>query len=208
MKPNQPKRKISQRETWLMALLPAALVVILSLALPGPAGEVAEMQDRLERLTGGEAEASMHKQLRDLATELKSNRQELAELETGEAAVAARIQSLQSPVAGRAFNMAEGLDELTRRLAGHGVQVLAMIEDGGSRQGKSAGGGASGGGSAARRDWQVSVAATWPEVREALADADTFPQGLALSALKMEPPRPNVPLQRWELIVSGSGAMP
>ena len=214
MKPNKPKRKISQRELWLIALLPAALVVILSLAVPGPAGVAAEMEERLDRLTSGNSGASMHTQLRDLAAEHQASRQQMAELEAREAVARAGIESLQAPAARRAlaFNMAEGLDELTSRLGGHGVQVLAMVEDAGSGQGKFVAGtkgrAASGGSTIARRDWQVSVAATWPAMREALADAGTFPRGLALSALKMEPPRPNVRVQRWELMVSDSGATP
>lgn len=214
MKPSKPKRKVSQRELWLIALLPAALVVIVSLALPGPAGEASELERRLERLAGDDTEASMHDQLEKLAEEHKASRQKLTDLGLQEKFLQAAIDAFESPAAQRAiaFNLAEGLDELSVRLAGHGVRVLAMVEDTAARGGRSAGMRSSGRsgdtGQAKPTDWQVTVAAAWPAMRRALADAETFPRGLALSAMNMEPPRAGVGVQRWELVVTGAGAAP
>lgn len=188
------KRKISQREVWLMSLLPAALVMIISLGLPDKSDEIAAVEQRLGQASSAEAIARQHRELRDLATQLDESRQVLDALEAQEADLQARIRALQTPVAGRTQSLAQTLDALTRRLAEHGVQVLAMKEAGGE---------------AARRDWQVSVAATWQDAREALAATDTFPPGLALAALHMAPARSMagsmVALRRWELMVSDLG---
>ena len=213
----KPKRRISRREVWLVSLLPAALVVIVSLGLPDKSEQIAQAERRLDQAYSGDAIARQHSELQSLATQLDESRQALEALVAQEADLLARIQALQAPVAGRTQSMAEALDELTRRLAGHGVQVLAMMEA--NRAGRSESGAPArgarvrglldslvGGGAAARQDWQVTVAATWPAVREALAETDTFPPGLALAALQMAPARPTGPLRRWELVVSDLGA--
>ena len=190
----KPTRKISQREVWLVSLLPAALVIILSLGLPDKSDEIAAVERRLGQASSTEVIARQHRELRELATQLDESRQTLDALEAQEADLQNRIRALQTPVADRTRSLAQTLDALTRRLAGHGVQVLAVTETGGAD---------------ARRDWQVSVAATWQAVRGALAETDTFPPGLALAALQMAPARSTagsgLPLRRWELMVSDLG---
>lgn len=202
----KPKQKISQRELWLVSLLPAALVIIVSLAIPGPADKIAETERRLEQLSGGDAHESFHKQLRQHTTQLKASEQELAELEARETIAQSRLHALQSPGRSGTLEMAEALDKLTHGLARHGVRVLAMEKTRSNRTTPAKSSTARS--SDQQSDWQISVAATWPAVRQALADANTFPPGLALSAMKMDPPRPNVALRKWELIVTDAGATP
>jgi exonuclease VII large subunit len=193
------KLKVSQRELWMMALLPAFLVIIVSMGLPDKSEEIAAAERRLDRVSSPEAVARQRQQLQELATQLEESRQTLDVLAAQEADLKERIQAAQSPVAGRTQSMAHALDMLTRRLAGHGIQVLAVTEVGGS---------------GARRDWRVSVAATWQDVREALAETETFPVGMALATLQMAPERPTagstddsvVALRRWELQVRDLGA--
>ena len=215
----KPIGRISRREVWLVSLLPAALVVIVSLGLPDASDEIAALERRLNQVSSGDAIARQHSDLRALATQLDESRQALEGLAAEQADLLVRIQALQAPVAGRTQSMAEALDELTRRLAGHGVQVLAMMEANRAGRSESAApargarvrrllGSLTGGGAAARQDWQVTVAATGPAVREALAETDAFPPGLALAALHMAPARSTVPLRRWELVVSDLGAGP
>ena len=201
------KRKTSLREVWLVSLLPAALVIIVSPAVPGPSGEIAAVERRLDQLGSGDAHQRVHSELRELSTQYSQNRQSLVELESREAELQKYIEELRLPVASGKLNMAEGLDEMTRRLAAHGVQVLAMVEEGSRRHVGSAAPSRKTG-TAAQQQWRVSVAATWPVVRAALADVEAFPPGLVLLAMQMHPPQSNVPLQRWELIVADSGTSP
>ncbi|MEM8884618.1 MAG: hypothetical protein AAGD14_11150 [Planctomycetota bacterium] len=215
------KARVSKRELWLISLLPSALVVILSLAIPGPADEIPEVEERLNRLTSSDAHARRHSQMRAFAKQLKESKAKQAELKSREAALKAELDAPPVPRAVRTLAMAEALDELTRRLAAHGVRLLAMEQSTSTASApaktsaariRRARGGArkpSPGpvGSAEKpRSWQVSLAATWPAVRAALADPRTVPPGLALSALAMDPARLGVPLRRWELIVEDAGA--
>jgi len=189
----KPKRKFSQREVWLVSLLPAALAAVVALALPGPSSELAAAERRMNQLTGGGGRQVVQNQVRELETQIKERGKELAELDARAAHLHERLRSLQAPVAARKLDMAAGLDELSRRLGGHGVQVLATTEESGSER---------------SRGWKVSVAATWPALRAALAQSSTFPEGLTLSALRMEAPRPDVVLRRWELVVAAAGGTP
>ncbi len=196
----KPKRKVTHREVWLVSLLPAALVVIVSMALPGPADEIRAAEQRLNQLTSGDAHERLHTEYREITAQLQESQRALTELEAREAELEAQISTFASPTRpAQRLEMAQTLDELTRRLGEHGVQVLAMTEAQGSKSNASPA-------MVAKADWRVSVAATWPAMSEALSDDDTFPQGLALSAMKMEKPRPNLSLQRWELIVVDLGA--
>lgn len=203
------KTKLSQREVWLVVLLPAALVAIISYAIPGPADKVAELEKALERAGGNEADA--HSQMRDLSQQLKQGREALAALEAKEAELSVQIQSLNKPPQQReVFNLAGALDELTRRLSLHGAQVLAM--EACAKQTAAGrpvqGGRGQSGVHTSPQEWAVSVAATWPVLRAALADADAFPPGLALSAMKMEQAQPNRTLRRWELVVTAAEQSP
>ncbi|MEM6552378.1 MAG: hypothetical protein AAF750_09670 [Planctomycetota bacterium] len=197
-----PKRKVSQREIWLLALLPAALVAIVSFSLPGPADELPELEDRLERLSTDGAQTQS--KLRAFSQEMSKTRQEQKALEARETELKAAIASISKPTARSAtLNMAGVLDELAHRLNAHGVQVLAM-ETGGPRAPKPIDA-ATG---TPPRQWVVSVAATWPALRSALADDQVFPPGLGLAAMKMDPAQNNRSLRRWELIATVSESMP
>ncbi|MEM9347602.1 MAG: hypothetical protein AAGB26_13390 [Planctomycetota bacterium] len=206
---------MSQREVWLLALLPAALVVILSFALPGPKKKVADMEARLVRLTSQEADA--HKQLHDQADALKKGRNEMQVLEAQQADLLAQIAALEEPATVQrrvALDMAGVLDELARRLSQHGAQVLAMEAQNQRAPSTSASGvkakqnQSNRDPDALRPEWVVSLVATWPVLRKALADAEAFPQGLALSAMNMEPAPSSVTLRRWELVVTVSEQSP
>ncbi|MEM9386639.1 MAG: hypothetical protein AAGA68_16390 [Pseudomonadota bacterium] len=63
-------------------------------------------------------------------------------------------------------------------------------------------------GTTRRLRWQVDVAATWSAMGRQLAAADTFPPGLALSALTMEPALTSTSLRRWALTVTDTGGEP
>ncbi|MEM1210693.1 MAG: hypothetical protein AAGI68_00190 [Planctomycetota bacterium] len=197
-----PKRKVSQREVWLLALLPAALVAIVSFALPGPADEVSALELRLERASTSEAQAQSR--LREYAQQLQESRKELAALEAQEAQLNAEVRRLNRPSTQRRarLDVAAMLDEFARRLSGHGAQVLAM-EIGKARPGVKRAANVPGQPSGREpQEWVVSVAGTWSTLRAAMADEDAFPKGLGLSAIKMDPVRSNGALRRWELIVT------
>lgn len=194
------KSKVSPREVWLLALLPAALVLIVSFALPSPADEVAELEQRLERFTANEGQAVS--QLREYSKELQQSNQQLKALKLKETVLSSQIQAATKPQQRReTLDMAGALDELARRLSSHGAQVLAMAAGAQGSAVKASKGQSAGVSNTVRREWIVSVVATWPVVRTALADAQTFPKGLALSAMNMEQAQPNGTLRRWELVV-------
>ena len=186
------KRKISQRELWLVALVPTALVLILSQALPDVNDKIAAAERRLEQLGSTEARVRWSTELGALQTRLEESRQALEALAAQKVEVQARFDAFQAPAPGRAQSMAQALDTLLLRLADHGLQVL---DAGGSAE-------------VAPRDWRIGVAATWPAMLAALEDPETAVPGLALSALSMAPAQPSLPLRRWTLIVNGQGAGP
>jgi hypothetical protein len=209
------KRKISQRELWLVSLLPAGLVLILSQALPDASEEIAAAENRLEQLGSTDARMRQSTRLSELKARLEQSQQDLEALAGQKAELQARVDALQAPVAGRAQSMAQALDTLGQRLAAHKVQVL----EAGSAVGDSAASrrepgffarfeAGSRSGVATPRDWQIGVAATWPAMLAALEDPETSVPGLALSALAMAPARPSLPLRRWVLIVNDLGAEP
>ncbi|MEO0476261.1 MAG: hypothetical protein AAF085_09895 [Planctomycetota bacterium] len=200
------KSKISQREVWLLALLPAALVVIVSFALPSPADEVAELEQRLDQMSSNEEQTL--NQLREYSDQLKQNNQEIESLEAREADLSSQIRLLNRPKQRRQMlDLADALDELARRLSKHGAQVLAMeaSDQGTVARGVKQSDSRSG---AEQREWVVSLVATWPVLRTALADPQAFPLGLALSAMKMESVPSSGVLRRWELVVTVSEQSP
>lgn len=181
------KSKVSQREVWLLALLPAALVVIVSFALPSPADKVAELNQRLEQARGDDAQR--HKQLRVFSDERKRFQEELAVLSRTEADLTAQLRLLDVPTArGDTLNMTGILDTLLASLEKHGAKTLAIrpkdrdVADG--------------------SEWELRVAAPWSTLQAALLDDHAFPPGLALSALKMEQAQPTLSLRLWELVVT------
>ncbi|MEM6671920.1 MAG: hypothetical protein AAF726_03700 [Planctomycetota bacterium] len=223
------KRRLSLRELWLVSLLPAALVVIVSLGLPGPSKEIKAAETRLDQITGRAAQVRMQGQLQDASASLTESREELAQLEAREAEIMSSLEELQAPRETRSLAMADAMDQLTRRLAKHGVRVLAMknvasrslaptqtAQYGSGRKRRAAARLNASSSAASNRaarsssnrktNWQVSVAGTWPSVRAALADVQAFPTGLGLSALEMQPARPGTSLHRWELFVHEVGA--
>lgn len=221
------KTKISLRELWLVSLLPAALVLIVSMGLPGPADEIAKVENQLSRLTGSDAQQRMARQLSEASTQLRESREQIEELEVREAELRSRLEPIEAVRKGTGprLVMADALDELTERLSRHGVRVLAMHGNASNRAGSTggtssrsrrrrpragttaAGSSASSGAANRRQIWEVSVAATWPALRAALADVDAFPTGLWLSALAMEPALPSSSLHRWDLYVNEAGAL-
>ncbi|MEM9301693.1 MAG: hypothetical protein AAGE01_06260 [Pseudomonadota bacterium] len=227
------KRPISRRELWLVSFLPAALVLIVSLGLPkGDVKNIPDMERRLAQLSTESAVQRRARDLRTLTAELTESQAQLDALSVRETALQARVDAIRSPGAGPGADMAKGLDALTKQLAGHGVQVLGMVQTGGSRTSlatnpaatrdirvpnrpasrssrrraarvRSASSAALGASNVPR--WQVNVAATWPAMGAILADPETFPPGLALSAMTMQPPRPSLSLRVWQLTVSDAG---
>lgn len=221
------KSKISLRELWLVSLLPAALVLIVSMGLPGPADEIAAIQTQLARVTGSDAQQRMARQLSEASTQLRESREQIEQLEVREAELRSQLEPIERAGGGTGprLVMADALDELTERLSRHGVRVLAMHSDAASRTGRTgatssrsrrrrakvgtaaAGSSVTNGTTNRRSNWEVSVAATWPALRAALADVEAFPTGLWLSALAMEPALPNSSLHRWDLYVNEAGAL-
>ncbi|MEM6257677.1 MAG: hypothetical protein AAGI37_05130 [Planctomycetota bacterium] len=193
--------KVSHREVWLISLLPAALVVIISFALPSPADQVSELEDELQRLQAGEEE--MLTELREYAAQLKRDKEEMVAMEQKEQELSAQLDSATAPPDEReTLDMAGVLDEFGRQLTAHGAQVVAMEEvTTGSTTKKTRGQDAENQASI-RREWVVRLVATWPVLHAALKDPEAFPRGLSLSAMNMEPTQPKSPLHRWELVVN------
>ncbi|MEM1090676.1 MAG: hypothetical protein AAF552_14820 [Pseudomonadota bacterium] len=127
------RHRLSRRELWLVSLLPAALVVIVSMGLPkGKVSEIPDLERRLTLLTSDEAVQRRAREQRELTDELRDRREALAALTAREKRLQARLDALLAPGSSRASAMAQGLDRLTRQLGNNGVQVLGMLPQGGS----------------------------------------------------------------------------
>jgi hypothetical protein len=191
-------RKITTRELWLVSILPAALVLILSAALPGPNNEIASATERLEKLTSGEAHAKMDRKLRLHATEQEQVEQQLAEFSAEEEMLRHTLAQLRSPGGSKHVSMAAAVSTLAQRMAMHDVHLLAM--ENASREGEPdhRSGNKN---KVTQKKWQLEVAATWPAFRAALNDLNAFPPDIALLAISMHNAQSASTLRRWELIV-------
>lgn len=220
------KKPMSRRELWLVSLLPAALVLIVSTGLPGPGEEIATAERRLEQMTSAAAQRRLSDRLREATAELAEARSAIEELDLREEALELRLAAARAPrevvAPKRRPPMAYVLDELASRLEVRGIRVLAMdpVRSGSTpaapfvaanpfarrsrakarARGEQVSAARTTSATAAR--WSVTVAATWPDLMDALRDEDSFPEGLGLLALDMEPARRASSLHSWQLTVS------
>ncbi|MEN1727938.1 MAG: hypothetical protein AAGJ52_05815 [Pseudomonadota bacterium] len=121
------KRRISDRELWLVCLLPAALVMIVSLGLPkGEAGQIPDMERRLSLLSSEEAVQRRGAQLRELNGELADVQETLNDLNARRVQLQGDVDDFRTTGSQSTSAMAQGLDALTRTLGDNGIQVLGM----------------------------------------------------------------------------------
>lgn len=186
------KRSISAREAWLLAMMPAALAVIVSFALPKHADQVKALERRLDRASGADGDELLaeSKQARDQIGEATRAQQAI---EARREAVLAQLEGLQrAPKYAMATSPADQMHRLSEAMAGHGVRVVATAP---AKPGEVQPGEAEG--------WRVTLVGSWPAMHKALADAEAIPSGLRLQTLKMEPPPERaIKLRRWIMEVA------
>jgi len=190
------KRRMSGRERWLVALLPAALILIASYAIP--MGQ--KKAESLERVvTSAPDDMKLHRELSELSKQLKQARQE-RDVEV------AKLEQLQADIdfkkQGGAMARSSTIDrfqQLSQRLADRGVVIMASepIQTTGANNSRPKGAQHD-----APRAWRLTVAGTWPKLREAMSDESLTPAGLRIQTLTMSEPTPGTTLRRWVLEVS------
>lgn len=200
--------KVSKRELWMVSLLPAALVVIVSFIVPTPAEEVHELEERLERMNQSAPSGTTLQRAEQSQAEIREAESSLEALEQQEEVLQTQIEMARRPETSvspaASVSLAIKLDELRARLAKHGVQVTA-IDDKGAGPGKAT---QSTQPSSPTQTWSVTVFGRWTQVRAALDDPETFPWGLTLQSMQMDERSPQTALRRWELSVSPVGGRP
>jgi len=189
------KTKVTQREVWLLALLPAALVLIVSMSIPGPGDEREQVEQRLEKAQSADARSRRQARREKLEGEISESRAELERVELELAERRARLDGLLRPAEAEVEGPAEeqsfveSLDLMSQRLRTHGVLVTGMESEGAS-------------GRAGGVVMSVSAEAPWRAMGAALADVDAFPPGLGMKGLDMMPVRPGTPTREWTLRVA------
>lgn len=189
------KRKgISTRERWLLALLPAALLIIGSFILPGGKAERRQLNALLSNAPGDE---EMHRELAELAETIDASRAEAQRIDDE----LAQLRRPKTP--GRQASHAEpgptSLAERFKQLGGRLDQAgIAIVSTEMVRQSGSSVDGAS------TNSWRLTVASTWAELTNAIAQPDLVPAGLAIDSITMDPPRTGTRLRRWVIMLSTS----
>ncbi|MGB0332604.1 MAG: hypothetical protein ACPGPE_12410 [Planctomycetota bacterium] len=189
------KTKVTQREVWLLALLPAALVLIVSMSIPGPGDEREQVEQRLEKAQSADARSRRQARREKLEGELAETRAELERVQLEQAERRSHLEELQRPadleVEGPAEerSFVESLDLMSQRLQAHGVVVTGMQSEG---TGRGAGGVV----------MDVSAEAPWRAMGAALADVDVFPPGLGMRGIEMESVLPGTLTRTWTLKVA------
>ena len=87
------KTKVTQREVWLLALLPAALVLIVSMSIPGPGDEREQVEQRLEKAQSADARSRRQARREKLEGELAETRAELERVQLEQAGAARTSRS-------------------------------------------------------------------------------------------------------------------
>ena len=193
------KRKaLSTRERWLLALLPAALVLVGSFILPSGKTERRQLNVVLSNTPGDE---ERHRELAELATRIGERRTEIRRIDDE----LARIRRPKMPdrqaiaAAPGSMSLAGRFEQLGERLDDVGIAILSTeaIE----RSGSSAG-------DTTATSWKLTVASTWPQLTDAIAQPDLVPAGLIVDSIAMDPPRTGTRLRRWVIMLSASDGAP
>ena len=183
-------KQLSSRERWLLALLPAALVLVAWLFIPTGAQE----REQLERvIANAPSDAQLHRELAELSRSTRDSRKELKHLtsELNQLTAATDKGSLGSnrqitdSMAGQFQYLDQRFDEL-------GIAVIATES---VRSTASQGDGEI-------QTWRVTVVSSWSRLAQALSTPNLMPSGLRVDALAMDPPRRGTKLRRWVMTLS------
>lgn len=181
--------RLSQRETWMLAILPGGLVLLISFALPSNKQEAARLQTQVK---SAPKQAQYNRQMRDLTTQLNTFRRDLSELEQRKSAIDSALAKMEAlPTEVQTQPLAECFQLLSQRLASEGVMIVATEAEAPNTQ-------------RGRKDlwrWRLTLAGTWEQVRLAISDEQLVPDRLLISSLEMHKPDTASKLRRWTLTV-------
>lgn len=193
------KRKaLSTRERWLLAVLPAALALIGSLILPGGKIERRQLNAVLSSAPGDE---EMHRDLAQLTKTISESRAEARRIDDelaklGQPEISERRAIAAAP---RAASLAGRFEQLSGRLDQAGITIVsteAVRQPGSSADDTSA------------SSWRLTVASTWTQLTNAIAQPDLVPAGLVIDSIAMDPRRNGTRLRRWVIMLSSSDGAP
>ncbi len=184
-------RKLSVRETWLLAILPASVILVVSFLLPNGKREVARLQSQIRSAPN---DAQYTTQFRELTTQLNDARQHHEQLQHRRAAADAELARLDSPARLRLSRpLADCFRALSDRMAKTGVVIVATELATPEKHGDES-----------LRRWELTLAGSWQQVSRALADDTLAPDGLVVASLKMHDVSLRSQIRRWTLIVAES----
>jgi hypothetical protein len=192
------RNALSTRERWLLALLPAALVLIGSSILPSGKTERRQLNAVLSNAPGDE---EMHRELAELTRTIGESRAEVRRIEEELAQLRQpTVPDRQATAAAlEPATLAGRFEQLGERLDGLGIAIMSTEAVG--RSGSSAG-------DTTADTWKLTVASTWPQLTDAMARSDLMPAGLIVDSIAMDPPRNDTHLRRWVIMLSISDRSP
>lgn len=188
------RKAISTRERWLLTLLPASLVLVGSFILPSGKAERRQLNAVLSTAPSDE---ELHREVAQLSKTIGESRSEVAQIEAELASLRAPDASdpAASVAASPAMSMAGRFETLGGRLDEAGIAVVSS--EAVRRPGSAAD-------ETPANSWKLTVASTWPQLTEAIAQRDLVPPGLVVDSIEMDAPRPGTRLRRWVIMLSAN----
>lgn len=187
-------KAISTRERWLLAFLPASLVLIGFFILPSGKAERRQLNTVLSNAPSDE---ELHRELAQLSKTIEESRSEVTQIEVKLASLRAPDASErpENDAASPTMSTAGRFEVLARRLDEVGIAIVsseAVRRPGSATDGNAA------------HSWKLTVASTWPRLTEAIAQLDLLPPGLVVDSIEMDAPRPGTRLRRWVIMLSAN----
>ena len=187
------RRRLTSRESWLVALLPATLVLVVATLFLGGNDEADQLQRQMNRAVSGRSSRQIHDELAKATRSVRAAEKELERLDGVKrhheraleaAASVPEVRPLVGSQADRFHRLGLGLKR----------RELRLIASEPATTGR-------GGAEAQAPRWRFTVLGTWQRMRSLLEDAEAFPPGLALASIEMEAPRPGTTWRKWVLTV-------
>jgi len=187
------KRPLTNRERWLLALLPAGLIAIVSFFIPNGSKEREMLERQIAAAPSGD---ELHRELSGLISQRNELKQLLNELETAQAATHEEIASLREPigmaVVGDAPPIAQRFKHVMDFLQ---QQQITLIKSELVREMTAQD-------TPPYQVWALTLVGSWPQMQAALADESLVPEGVQIDSLSLESASQRSSLRQWRMIVS------
>ena len=190
------KRPLTNRERWLLALLPAGLIAIASFIVPMGATKRAKLEKQVKAAPSDE---EVHRQMATLSRKRSELDKTLKVMEQTLAQTRAEIAEIRFP-SGTTGDSAPPIAQRFKHLIDHlEQQQIALVATEVVQE-------ATPGDTNARRVWALTLMGSWPQMESALSDVSLVPPGLWIDSLTMEAISQRTALRRWRMNVSAAAA--